>query len=256
MIKIKDFHFKRRSNLILKNIEFSAEKGQIISLLGPNGAGKLKCILNLLKVEKNKIFVNKNPLENYSKKLLSKYIAFLPQTQENIGDISVYELIALGRSDSWIQTKEDKAKIAKSIKYMSLEHKINEKITNLSGGERQKVFIAMALVRDTPVIIMDEPVTYMDIRNQWELLKIMKDLRDDMNKTIITVFHDINHALEVSDIIYLLKKGEIYKRGKPFEVITKENLKAVYNINTSIHSRTCKIKKCKKFSVIPIEVED
>lgn len=255
MIKIKNLCFNRGKKQILKNINFNAEEGSVISILGPNGSGKstlLKCIVNLLKTEKNTIHISDKAIEKYNKKTLSKYISFLPQIQETLEGLTVYELVALGRSTSWSMEKNDEEKILKTIKYMNLQNMLHIKINNLSGGERQKVLIAMALVRDTPIIVMDEPVTYMDIRNQWELLEIIKDLKKSFNKTIIGVFHDINHAIEISDLVYLIKDGEIYKKGSPHEVITKENLKEVYKIDTHIYSRICNIKKCRKFSVVPI----
>lgn len=257
MISVNQLNFNYGSKKILNNIDFQADEGQVISLIGPNGSGKstlLKCISSIFKVNKNIVFIQNKYLEDYSPKELSKLVTFLPQFQENFNNLSVYELIAMGRSTTWIYTKKDKQKIDWVIDYMKLDSIKYQGINFLSGGERQKVFIAMALVRDTPIIIMDEPLNHMDIKNQWEILDIIKDLKNNFNKTIIIVFHDINHALEVSDYIYMLKEGKVYAEGLCKEVITSENLKNVYNIETHIHEHRCSIKKCKKSVVIPIGV--
>ncbi len=254
MIKTNNLKCIRNKKEILKGINFHAPRGQVISLLGPNGSGKstlLKCIINILKTDKQKIYINNKSLAKYNAKQLSKEITFIPQIQGELKGLTVYEVISLGRQNSWHRSKDDEDKIIKAIQFMKLESKVNSKIHQLSGGERQKVLIAMALAKDTPIIIMDEPVTYMDIKNQWELLEVIQKLKNNFNKTIIVVFHDINHALEVSDMIYLIKNGKIFTKGKPEEVITKCNIKKVFDIDTHIFTRHCNKKRCQKLSIIP-----
>ena len=111
---------------------------------------------------------------------------------------------------------------------------VSRHVDQLSGGEQQRVWIAMALAQDTPIILLDEPVTYMDLRFQRELLSTIADLRDTHGKTIVSVFHDINHAIEVSDHIYLLKDGRVHAQGTNEEVVTEDNIGDVYGIHAHV----------------------
>lgn len=235
MIVAKELNFSYGKQNILKNVSFKAELGQIISLIGPNGSGKstlLRCLSGLISASKNSIFLFNQPIESMKPKEISKKVAFLPQFHERLQGVTVYELISMGRapyqSSGWIQTKEDKGKIAWAIDYIQINHLTHRYVEMLSGGERQRVWIAMVLAQDTPIILLDEPVTYMDLKYQCELLRIIKDLKENFQKTVVAVFHDINHAIEVSDSIYLLKNGRVYKAGNNAQVITERAIKEVY----------------------------
>jgi iron complex transport system ATP-binding protein len=170
--------------------------------------------------------------------------------------MTVYELISMGRApyhrSGWINTKEDKEKIQWAIDYMQLEHLKFRMVEMLSGGERQRVWIALVLAQDTPLILLDEPVTYMDMKYQCELLKIIRSLKDAFDKTVVAVFHDINHAVEISDCVYLLKNGRIYSSGTSEQVITERSIKDVYHVCAHV----CKFKKCCRNVIVPAGVHD
>jgi len=222
VLKADGISFSYGKQKILNHVHFEADHGQIISLIGPNGSGKstlLRCLCGLLPVQRNTVFLFDTPLEKLSTKEVSQKIAFLPQFHERVQAITVYELISMGRApyhrSGWVNTREDRQKIDWAINYMQIEHLIHRLVEMLSGGERQRVWIAMVLAQDTTIILLDEPVTYMDLKYQCDLLRTIKDLKDKFRKTVIAVFHDINHAIEVSDYIYLLKNGCVYKTGFP-----------------------------------------
>ena len=257
MLETNDLNFNYGERSILREISFSAARGRIISLIGPNGSGKstlLRCLCGLLPVKKNSVLLFDKPLEKYAPRELSQCIAFLPQAQEKLSSISVYELVGMGRTpyhrSGWFFTKEDRRKIDWAIEYMRLEPLAHRPVEMLSGGERQRVWIAMVLAQDTPIILLDEPVTYMDMRFQWDLLCVLGDLRDRFRKTIISVFHDINHALEISDRVYLLKNGRIYAAGASEEVITEQSIRDVFEIGTHV----CRFKKCRRPVVVPFGI--
>jgi len=257
MLEANGLNFGYGEQPVLREISFSASSGQIISLIGPNGSGKstlLRCLCGLLPVKKNSVRLFDKPLEKYAPRELSQCIAFLPQAQEKISSISVYELVGMGRTpyhrSGWFFTKEDRLKIDWAIDYMRLEPLKHRSVEMLSGGERQRVWIAMALAQDTPIILLDEPVTYMDMRFQWELLSVLGDLRNRFRKTVVSVFHDINHALEVSDRVYLLKDGRIYGAGASEEVITEQSIRDVFEIGTHV----CRFKKCRRPVVVPFGI--
>lgn len=257
MLETKNLNFSYNKERVLKNINFNAEEGTIISLIGPNGSGKstlLRCLTKLLNVKSESIFLLDKPLNKYSRRELSQKIAFLPQMQGSVNHITVRELVGLGRSPyhtiGWVLNKNDIEKIDWAIDYMKLTHIQHRYLENLSGGERQRVWIAMVLAQDTPVILLDEPVTFMDIKHQWDFIEIIMNLKFKFGKTIVSVFHDINHAIEVSDCIYLMKNGEIYSFGNSDKVITEKSLFDVYGISAHV----CKIKhRCRPF-VVPVGV--
>lgn len=257
MLVAKELNFSYGKQKILENVNFKAEAGQIISLIGPNGSGKstlLRCLSGLVVASKNSIFLFDKPIELMKPKELSKKVAFLPQFHQQIQGVTVYELISMGRApyqtSGWIHTKEDKEKIAWAIDYMQINHLTHRYVEMLSGGERQRVWIAMVLAQDTPIILLDEPVTYMDLKYQCELLGIIKNLKLNFQKTVIAVFHDINHAIEVSDTIYILKNGRVYTAGNNVQVITERAIREVYGVRAHI----CKFKNHCRNVVVPTGV--
>ncbi|AZO95999.1 ABC transporter ATP-binding protein [Halocella sp. SP3-1] len=259
MLIAKELNFSYGKKSILENVNFTAEKGQIISLIGPNGSGKstlLRCLCGLIPVKKNTVFLFDSSIETLGAKEVSRRVAFLPQSHERLQGVTVYELVSMGRApyhhSGWVNTREDKYKITWAIKYMQIGHLAHRLVENLSGGERQRVWIAMVLAQDTPIILLDEPVTYMDMKYQCDLLTIIKDLKNNFQKTIITVFHEINHAIEVSDFVYLLKDGCVYNSGVTDEVITEQAIKNVYGVCAHI----CKFKKHYRNVVVPVGVHE
>ncbi len=242
MIQTQNLSFQYGTKKILKNIDFTVPQNTIVSLIGPNGSGKstlLRSLSGILKTPAKTVFIDGKALETYKIRELSQKIAFLSQIYQNINQISVYDLIAMGRSpyhhSGWVINHEDKEKIEWAIDYMTLSDYKDQPVSALSGGERQRVFIAMTLAQDTPIILLDEPVTYMDLRYQQDLLAVIFDLKESCHKTIVSVFHDINHAMEVSDLVYILKDGQIYKQGPPEEVLTKKAIADVYHISAHVH---------------------
>ncbi len=254
MLEAKGLSFGYDERLILKGVSFSASRGQIVSLIGPNGSGKstlLRCLCGLLLPGEGSVCLFDKPLGRYAPRELSQMIAFLPQAQERLSSISVYELVGMGRTpyhrSGWFLDKKDHVKIEWAIDYMRLSSLRHRSIDMLSGGERQRVWIAMVLAQDTPIILLDEPVTYMDLKFQWDLLTVLRDLKESFQKTVISVFHDINHALEISDRVYLLKDGSIHSAGTSEQVITERSIREVFEIGTHV----CRFKKCRRPVVVP-----
>lgn len=254
IITTKNLSFAYTEKKILKNIDFAVPKGNIVSLIGPNGCGKstlLRCLAGILKTPRNSVFIDGHTIETYKTKQLAQKLAFLPQFQEKIRSISVYDLVAMGRSPyhdfGWLVNKGDRDKIEWAMDYMSLSGYEKLPVNALSGGERQRVWIAMTLAQDTPVILLDEPVTYMDLKHQQELLSVMTDLKYTYGKTIVTVFHDINHAMEVSDLVYMIKDGEVFAKGPPEKVITEGSISDVYDITAHV----CSFRPCRRNVIVP-----
>ncbi|SDY74243.1 ABC transporter ATP-binding protein [Tindallia californiensis] len=255
MLSVKNLTYSYGNHPVLHQVTMDARQGEIISLIGPNGSGKstlLRCISGLLTLkDSSAIQIDGRRISAYKRKELAKVVAFLPQFQEKMPGITVKELVAFGRTPyqrtGWLLSDDDREAIRWSLEFLQLENFENRMVDQLSGGERQRVWIAMALAQDTPIILLDEPVTYMDLKHQWELLGIISHLKEKFGKTVISVFHDINHALEVSDQICLLHQGKVHQMGNSEQVITEKSIKEVYGIKAQV----CRTKTCCRSVVVP-----
>ena len=240
MIAIENLSFGYSKKDLLKNICVTIAPGEIVSLVGANGCGKstlLKCMCGLLKTSKS-IALHGKYIEEYSLRQRAGIVSYLPQLVEKVHSISIYELIMLGAKSSsktgWFSPKEDLLRIESIMTYLNLQHLKHKSVENISGGEKQRVLIATILAQNAPVIILDEPVTYMDMQNQYNMLEIIRSLQKNYNKTVIAVFHDINHAMEISDKILMMKEGEILYSGSPDDIINEENIYDVFGIRVHI----------------------
>lgn len=241
VLTTKNLNFSFGKQTILNGISIAIQEGEMVSLLGPNGSGKstlLRCLAKLYATQKNEVYLMGRPINEYSKKEMAQNIAFLPQVQEPVTHMKVWDLVAFGRSPyqkfGWVYSGEDKDIISWAMDYMHIIHLKDKYVNELSGGEKQRVWIAMILAQNTPIIFLDEPSTYMDLKHQWDLLKIINGLKEEFNKTIVSVFHDLNHALEISDKVILLKEGHIYATGSTKEVITEQAIEDVYDMKAKV----------------------
>jgi len=239
-VSIYNLNFYYGKNQILKDINLNIKNKNFISIIGANGSGKttlLKVITRINSVTKGKVFLFENDINNYSYRDLAKLLSYVPQTINTDFDFSVLDIVLLGRNPY--------LNFSKSLKYTDYEvvydilkqveciHLTNKSINKLSGGERQKIFIAKALAQDTPILLLDEPVSSLDLYNQIEILDILKQL-SKKNKIIITVLHDLNLALMYSDYIIMLKSGKIFKTGNPDILLNNKNIKSCFNIDVNI----------------------
>lgn len=254
LLEVKNIDFSYGKIPVLKNICFELNEAQIWVLLGPNGSGKstlLRCLSGLNEPDSGNICIGGRSLKNFSRKQLARHICFLPQKQMELQYISVYELLAMGRSPhqslGWYLTGEDKDKINWAIEYMKLTGLQERSLNSLSGGERQRAWIAMILVQDTPMVLLDEPVTFLDLKYQWDLIAKVHDIRKQLQKSFVIVLHDINHAFALADQVLVLKDGQVYQSGTPAEVITAQLLQEVYGIEASV----CRISQHSRPVVIP-----
>lgn len=255
MLEVMDLSYSYENRRALHKVSLQAKCSEIISLIGPNGSGKstlLRCINGLLRVpSSDSIRLYDRSIRAFSKKELAREIAFLPQFQEKMPGITVRELVLFGRTPhqktGWVLSRRDREKVDWALEYLQLQNFQHRYLDKLSGGERQRAWIAMALAQDTPLLLLDEPVTYMDLKHQWELLEIIIGLKEAFDKTIISVFHDINHALEVSDTICVMNQGAVHSIGSPKIVITEEAIKQVYGI----HVHVCQVEPGWRPVVIP-----
>lgn len=235
MIKLKDISAGYGNHIILNQMNCSFAEGEITSVIGMNGCGKstlLKVIAGLIEPISGEIVVQDKNTRNLSDKERAKLIAFLPQSR-NTPVISAERMVLHGRfpylSYPRRYSREDKEIALTAMERVGILGLKDKNMSELSGGERQKVYIAMALTQDTKIILLDEPTTFLDITYQLELLKLLTKLRNE-GKTIVTVIHDLSLALRYSDKIIVMKEGSVKYSNTPKEVYDSGILEEVFHV--------------------------
>ncbi len=238
-MKIKAINKYYGEKQVVKDVSFKLPRGKVISLIGPNGAGKstvLNIITRLIAQDGGEVHLNDKDLGKWKSKELAKKLAILTQ-QNNISmKLTVRELVAFGRfpySGSNL-TEEDFKMVDMAIGYMEMEEFTDRFIDELSGGQLQRAYIAMVIAQDTEFIFLDEPTNNLDIYHSSNLMKLVRKLSEDLGKTVILVLHEINFASVYSDYIAAFKDGGLYKFGEVADVMTKETLKDLYQVDFDI----------------------
>lgn len=236
---VKDLSKRYDGKTVVDAVSFSIPKGKVISLIGPNGAGKstvMGMISRLIAHDSGLVEFEGKDIGKWKSKELSKRLAILTQSNSIQMKLTVRELVAFGRfpySGSRI-TPEDTAVIDRAIAYMELEEFQEQFIDELSGGQRQRALIAMVIAQDTEYVLLDEPTNNLDIYHATNMMKIVRRLCDELGKTVILVLHEINYAAFYSDYICAFQNGKVAKFGTVEEVMTKENLSQLYQVDFEI----------------------
>lgn len=237
LISVKNISFKYEKENILDDLSFDIEYGNFISLLGINGSGKstlLKNINKILKPSSGKIYVNGKELSSIKGRDLAKNISTVNQYNDALRN-TVYDMILVGRVPHMQNgaSKEDYKKVEQIIQKLELEKYALRNANTLSGGEFQKVVLARALAQEPKVLLLDEPTSNLDIKNQIEVMRLVSDYCKEKKIAVIVSIHDLNLALRFADKFLLLKKGKIYDYGG-IEVINNKAIVDVYGIETQI----------------------
>ena len=220
-------------------MSFSLPKGKVTSLIGPNGAGKstvMGVISRLIARDSGIVEFEGEDIGKWKSKELSKRLAILTQSNNIQMKLTVEELVAFGRFpySGGRLTEEDREMIDRAIAYMELDEFRDRFIDELSGGQRQRAYIAMVIAQDTEYILLDEPTNNLDIYHASNMMKMVRKLSDELGKTVILVLHEINYAAFYSDYICAFKNGKIAKYGTVEEVIQKEVLSEIYQVDFEI----------------------
>lgn len=224
---------------IVKGVDLEIPQGKVLSMIGPNGAGKstvMKMISRLIEHDDGLIEFDDRPLHRWKSKELSKRLAIITQSNNIQMKLAVRELVSFGRfpySGSHLNSEDEKI-ITQAIEYMELTPLENHFIDELSGGQRQRAFIAMVIAQDTDYILLDEPTNNLDIYHSTNLMKMVRRLCDELGKTVILVLHEINYAAFYSDYICAFVDGKVASFGTVEEVMTRKNLKNIYNVDFEI----------------------
>ncbi|ADO76337.1 ABC transporter ATP-binding protein [Halanaerobium praevalens] len=239
MIEIKNLTKKYGDKAVVKNVNLKIKKGKITSFIGPNGAGKstlLSLISRIIKHYQGDIYLEGKLINDYQTTEFARKLSILKQSNNLNLMLTVRELIEFGRFpySKGNLNELDHQKVEQALAYMQLNNLENRYLNQLSGGQRQRAFIAMIIAQDTEYILLDEPLNNLDVKHSVEIMKRLRRLVDELDKTVIIVMHDINFASCYSDQIVALNEGLVVKKGGVEEIINEKILESIYETDFNI----------------------
>lgn len=237
-LQLDNIKYKIGTKELLRGINIQVTEGQFVGLIGPNGCGKttlLKNIYRYLTPNEGVVYIDDKNIFNMNNKDLSKLLAVVMQEHNLEFDFSVKEIVSMGRFSSMERfasiDADDENFITDSLKKVGLQGYEDRSFLSLSGGEKQRVMIALALCQNTKLIVLDEPTNHLDIKYQLEIIHMLRHL----DITTFTTIHDMNIAATFCDYIYVMKDGEIVTHGTVEEIFTKEMFKEIFEVDAHIY---------------------
>lgn len=239
-LNVEGLYVELDNKSIVENAKFNVEKGEFVGLIGPNGSGKstlLKTIYRIYKPAKGIMYIDNKNLNKISVKDMARELGVVGQFNNVAFDIKVQDMVLIGRSPHKsmleMDTEEDYKITRESLEKVDMLEYANRSFSTLSGGEKQRVLLARALAQKVDLLILDEPTNHLDIKYQLQILKVVKSL----GITVVMALHDLNLATAYCDRLYVMHKGKVAASGKPEEVLTKELIKEVYEVDCTIHKK-------------------
>ncbi len=250
-IEVKDLSFSYGSRRILESLTFGAEEGEFLSVLGPNGVGKstlFRCMLGLLKPDQGQILIDGEDIAPMAPAALARKIAYIPQAHDPVFHYSVFDMVLMGTA---AQTgvfsspkKEDRKLVEATLERLGLSFLADRSYRTLSGGERQLVLIARAMVQKARVLLMDEPSASLDFGNRIMVMNRVKELCKE-GYCVIQTTHDPEQAYFYSDRILALHKGNVLAHGKPYDIFTETLISTLYGVDVEIcHIKNNALRVC------------
>ncbi len=240
-IRATDVDAGYNGHLVLTKLSLEVSEGEIVALVGPNGSGKstvLRALGRVLKPRAGSVLLDGKSIHGWSTRQVAQQLALLPQAPSLTTDLSVEELVWMGRSPHQgilgMPRAADREAVAWAMDETGLGGLRGRPLTALSGGERQRAWIAMALAQRPRVLLLDEPTTFLDLSHQLEVLELIRHLNLEYRLTVVIVLHDLNQAVRYAHRVILLKDGEVHSQGAPTAVLTTETLREVFGVDGRI----------------------
>ncbi|WP_110928201.1 ABC transporter ATP-binding protein [Bacillus massiliglaciei] len=241
ILRMEELETSYERHKVFEGLNLEIKPGLVTTVIGPNGCGKstlLKTISRIIKQRQGKVFLQGEDLSKIPTREVAKKMALLTQNPSAPAELTVEDLISYGRyphrKNGGRLTSEDREAIEAAMEMTQTLSFRDRPLGNLSGGQRQKVWLAMALAQETDILLLDEPTTYLDMAHQLDVLKIVEELNIRKKCTIVMVLHDLNHAARFSHEMVAMKEGKIIARGTPKEIMTKNVLRSVFQIEARL----------------------
>lgn len=246
-LEINQVDFSYFNGLVLEDINLSVKAGEMVGLLGPNGSGKttlIKLASGILKPKRGEIRLDGNCIDDLSRKFIASNVAVVPQRFHMPFAFTVSEVVMLGRTPFLKaladEDEEDRQVVDNSLELVGITELAERRFDELSGGERQKVILAMALAQQPKLLLLDEPTVHLDIAHQMEILELVRGLNMGRGLTVAAAMHDLNQAALYFDRIILLKDGRVWSDGTPSQVLTEAGISEVFtaSVRVEVHPLT------------------
>lgn len=237
MIEVKNISFSYGKSAVLTDVSFTAQAGECVGILGNNGAGKstlITCLNRIRTPSGGEVRIDGRSVRDMGRREMAQSIAYVPQ-KSTLSQTTVFDAVLLGRKPyiKWAVGQEDLDLCADMIRRVGLERLQLRGLEELSGGELQKVMLARALVQQPRVLLLDEPTSNLDPKNQYEMLALVRQLAREQEITVLVVIHDLNLALRYCDRFYFLKDGRGYRYGG-VESVDQETIESVYGVSARV----------------------
>jgi iron complex transport system ATP-binding protein len=238
-LKVRNVIFSYSSTKILDDVTMDMDCSEVIGIVGPNGAGKstlIRCINRILNPQEGRITLDGSDVKDMTRMEIAKVLGYVPQTASHAFSTTVFDIILMGRRPhcGWRCSKSDVKKALEVLKLVGIEHLAMRDFDELSGGQQQKVLVARALSQEPDILLLDEPTSNLDIRQQLETMEIIKNLVREKGISAIMAIHDLNLAARYSDHILMLKNGKVFDVGDPYSVLNAQNIAQVYGVQAAV----------------------
>ena len=238
MMEIKNLGYRYKGSPdVIRDVSFAVEPGKFLAILGNNGVGKstlLKCLNHILRPDAGQVLLDGENLLALSTREVAKKVAFVSQSVPNT-QMTVHDVVMLGRRPymKWGFTEADHAIVHDAMHRLEVEDMRGRFLNTLSGGEKQKVMLARALAQQPKVLLLDEPTSALDVQNQYQVLRLVRDICHKDNMIAVVVIHDLNLALRFCDRFLLMKNGQVYRHGDR-SILDSIALREVYGVDAKI----------------------
>jgi iron complex transport system ATP-binding protein len=227
--------------VVVDNLDLDLPAGAVSVIIGANGSGKstlLRALSRLLTPQRGTVYLEGRSVHPMRSRDFARQLGLLPQGPTTPDGITVRDLVRLGRlphTSLWRQwSAQDEAALQQALAATDLLHLADEPVDALSGGQRQRTWLALVIAQQTPLLLLDEPTTYLDLAHQLDVLELVRTLNRESARTIVMVLHDINQACRYADHLIAMRRGRVVAQGNPTDVVTPALLREVFDVNCRV----------------------
>lgn len=248
MITLHNLSYAFGKRVVLDGIDTRFEAGSFYAVMGANGCGKttlLRCVAGLLTPQKGEVLIEGRQVTDLPAREMAQRVAFVRQHPQTDFEFSAFETVLMGRNPYQRHLQNESEKdwqiVEECMKQTNTWHLRFAKPHEMSGGELQRVMLARALAQQTPILLLDEPISNLDIAHQFEILELLRTINREQQKTILLVVHDLNIALLYCRELFLLHQGHIHYQGPIAQGLTTENIKTVFGVQAEMVQGTLRL---------------